>query len=291
MDTPTFTLLRALARGLHMVGSFGLYGTIFMAATLLRGHPLPALKPLAWTSLTLALLAAAAWFLLQTADFASATTLSDTIAALPIVAQDTRFGTLLLSRSAALILATLVFQFNFPRPAAALAFAAIVAESWLGHGGAMTGTIGTILLATSIAHLASSATWLGSLPALHLALKRLPPEPAARLTYNFSPLGIACVLTLILTAAIQFILLIGNPLALFTTAYGATALAKFLTLAALITLAALNRERLTPHLPATRPQLLRNINLEIALGLAALLAAGLILQLEPPTMAAMAAGS
>ena len=97
----------------------------------------------------------------------------------------------------------------------------------------------------------------------------------------------ACVAALVITASIQFLLLIGSPEALFTSAYGLVASAKILLLATLITLAARNRTRLTPNLPATRPQLLRSIHTEITLGLAVLLAAGLILQLDPPTMAAM----
>jgi putative copper resistance protein D len=83
--------------------------------------------------------------------------------------------------------------------------------------------------------------------------------------------------------------LIGRPASLFTSAYGLTALAKILGLTALIALAARNRTRLVPTLPASRARLLRSVRHEIMLGLLILLAAGLILQLEPPTMAAMAA--
>jgi hypothetical protein len=41
-------------------------------------------------------------------------------------------------------------------------------------------------------------------------------------------------------------------------------------------------------LPQTRSQLLRSINIEIALGLLAFVAGGLILQFDPPAMALMA---
>ena len=261
---------------------------MFLAATLLRRHRLPGLKPMAWINLGLALLAGFGWFLLQTADFASVQSFSDIVAATPIVAQDTRFGTLLIGRCIALLLATFFFQAGWVRPAAATAGAAIVAESWLGHGGAMSGTIGTVLFITSIAHLSAAAAWLGTLPALRLALKRLPPEAAQNLAHNYSPLGIACVVTLIVTAAVQYVLLIGRPAALVTSAYGLTASVKILLLLGLIALATLNRTRFTPTLPQTRPQLLQSINAEIALGLLAFLAAGLILQLEPPAMALMA---
>jgi putative copper resistance protein D len=151
----------------------------------------------------------------------------------------------------------------------------------------MAGCVGTILLVTSIAHLCAAAAWLGALPALRLALKNIPLEQARSLAERFSPIGVACVITLMLTAAVQYAVLIGKPAALLNSAYGLTAFVKILLLAGLVVLAARNRTRFTPGLPATRPQLLRSIDVEIALGLLALLAAGLLLQLEPPTMTGM----
>jgi putative copper resistance protein D len=44
---------------------------------------------------------------------------------------------------------------------------------------------------------------------------------------------------------------------------------------------------LVPALPVTRPALRRAIGAEILLGLLALLAAGILLQLAPPAMASM----
>jgi copper resistance protein D len=290
MGSVDWMLLRGIVRGLQMVGSFVTFGTLFLAATLLYREYLPGLRPIAWTGLAAALAFGVAWFLLQTADFASASSFSDVVAALPIVADNTRFGELLIGRCGALLLATLCFQVGWPRLAALIAFGAIVAESWLGHGGAMTGTIGTILLITSIVHLSSGAMWLGALPALRLAIKRLPVNAAAIVARRFSPIGIACVMSLVVSAAIQYWLLIGRPAALFTTGYGFVAFVKILLLVGLVILAAINRERLTPKLPLTRPWLLRSINAELVLGLLVLVAAGVILQLEPPTMAHMAMG-
>jgi putative copper resistance protein D len=152
----------------------------------------------------------------------------------------------------------------------------------------MSGTLGTLLFVTAIVHLAAAATWLGTLPVLRLALKCLPQEAAQGLAQRYSPLGIACVAILIVTATVQYFVLIGRPAALVTSAYGLTASVKILLLIALIVLAACNRTRYTPALPQTRPQLLRSINAEIVLGVLTLLAAGLILQLEPPAMAMMA---
>jgi len=284
MDSLAWMLLRGAFRGASVAGAFCGFGTMFLAATLLRRHDLRGLRAIAWVSLSLALGAGLGWFLLQTADFASAQSLSDVIGAIPIVAQDTRFGNLLLARSAALILATMLFQAKLVRPAMLIAAGAVIAESWLGHGGAMADVTGHILLAVSIAHLFAGAAWLGALPALRLAIKTLPEPDARRLGQDFSPLGIACVVTLLATATIQYILLIGRPAALFTTAYGLTASAKILLLIGLITLAARNRQVLVPGLPAARSALLRSIDVEIMVGLAVLIAAGVILQFEPPGM-------
>ena len=289
MGGPAWILLRGALRGLHIAGSFSAFGTILLSATLLSGHqPVPNLKPLAWASLGLALLAGLGWFLLQTADFASAQNFSDILSAIPIVAQDTRFGAILLGRCAALILATFCFQAGWPRIAALIAFCTVIAESWLGHGGAMSGTIGTLLLITSIAHLTAAASWLGTLPALYLAIKHGPANTAQSLAQKYSALGIASVATLILTGTIDYWFLIGRPAALITSAYGLTASLKTLLLLALLILATLNRTGFTPNLPTATPNFLRSITLEIALGLLTLLAAGLILQLEPPAMAMMA---
>jgi putative copper resistance protein D len=288
MDGPAWILLRALARGLNIAGSFTNFGTMFLAAALCS-PPFPTgLKKLAWASLAVALLSGAVWFLLQTGDFASAQNLHDVLFAIPIVAGDTRFGAILLGRAAALCLATLLFQAGFRRLAALAGFSAVLAEAWLGHGGAMSGPVGWMLLITSFAHLTSAAAWLGALPALVLVVECLPAEAGATLLRKFSTVGVVCVATLIVTATIQYRVLIGGVGALFTSAYGLTASLKILLLLVLIALAARNRLVLTPALPASKASLLRSIRWEIAFGLLVLLAAALILQLEPPAMAAMA---
>jgi len=155
----------------------------------------------------------------------------------------------------------------------------------------MIGRVGDLLLIASIVHLASGGAWLGSLPALRLALKHLPIAQAARAAQKFSPIGIACVLGITLSAAVQFICLVCRPASLFNNGYGLIVCAKILLLLALIALAVANRTRLTPALATgaepARTQLVRNLATEIVLGLVILLAAGFLLQLTPPTMALM----
>jgi putative copper export protein len=153
----------------------------------------------------------------------------------------------------------------------------------------MEGLLGAVLLATSIVHLAAAAIWLGSLPALWFAIKNLPAEAAALLARHFFPIGIGCVALITVTAGIQYFFLIGQPADFISTGYGLIASFKIVGLVSLVTLAAINRTRFTPRLPASRPQLLRSINAEIVIGLFTLLAAGLILQFAPPAMAMMTA--
>ncbi|MBU6418720.1 MAG: CopD family protein [Proteobacteria bacterium] len=94
-------------------------------------------------------------------------------------------------------------------------------------------------------------------------------------------------LLLLATGFLQYLLLIGRVSAFFTTGYGEAALVKLVLFGALIALAARNRWRFMPVLPASRAVLLRAITIESALGLLVLLVAGVLMQLSPPVMAAM----
>ncbi len=287
--------LRAIARGLHMAGSFSLFGTCVVAAILLPREIPPvlarSLKFLAWGSFLLLAASGALWFVLETADMAGAQDFSDVWSALPLVADQTRFGELLIGRSFLLLIAALSFEFGYKRIATALSGAAVVAEAWLGHGGAMTGATGNFLLLSSICHLASGSAWLGSLPALRAGIRTLPIAQAAQLTRNFSPIGMACVAGLILSAIVQYMFLIGGPGALLNNTYGLTASFKILCLITLVALASFNRTRLTPKLGLSQENarhiLLRSIGAEIFVGFLVLLAAGFLIQQTPPAMALM----
>ncbi len=274
-----------------MAANFSLFGTLGLSAVLLPPGRIRGIALLAWASFLVLSLTGSAWFILQAADMSGARDWDDVWTALPIVAGSTRFGTLLIGRLAAAALAILLFQCGFKRWAALAAGAAVAAEAWLDHGGAMAGGVGNILLVSAIIHLVCGGTWLGALPALRLALGRLPLAEAAHLAARFSPIGIACVAGMMVSAVVQYIYLIGSPAALFQSAYGLTVAFKILLLAFLVALAAVNRTLFTPQLAAgqqlARARLLRSVSAEIALGLCALLAAGWLLQLTPPTMALM----
>ncbi len=287
--------LRAIARGLHMAGSFSLFGTSGVAAVLLPRDIPPALarsqKIMAWSSFFLLAAAGLLWFILETVDMAGAQDVSDVWDALPLVAGQTRFGELLIGRGFLFLLAALSFHLGYKRIAAVLAGAAVVAEAWLGHGGAMTGAIGNVLLVASICHLACGGAWLGSLPALRASICSLPLAQAAQLARNFSPIGMVCVLGLIVSATVQYVFLIGSPAELFNNGYGLTASFKILCLISLVALASVNRNRLTPRLRSAdetdRRTVLHSIGAEILVGLLVLLAAGALIQQTPPAMALM----
>ena len=130
MDETTQLVLRGICRGLHLAGYFTAFGAMFLAVALLRGVVARGLKRVVWAGFALAFLAGTAWFLLQTAYFASAQDFADVFAALPLVAQDTRFGGLLLGRLAVLFLAVLLFQANRQRLAALFGFGVTWRRRW-----------------------------------------------------------------------------------------------------------------------------------------------------------------
>ena len=283
MDSSVWMVLRGLSRGLHLAGYFAAFGAALFGAVIM---PVPGLRRLAWCGFAVALAAGLVWFWLQTADFASTSSPSAVLAALPLVVGYTRFGWLTLARLAVLLLAMLCVQGRRWRLAAALAGLGVLGESWLGHGAAMSGVEGWFLFVCSLAHISAAAAWLGTLPALALGLcSGVSPMALAQ---RYSRLGMLCVAAILVTAFLQYLLLIGRVSAFFTTGYGEAALLKLVLFGALIALAARNRWRLTPALPASRVALLRATLWETALGLLVLLVAGVLMQLSPPVMTAMA---
>jgi putative copper resistance protein D len=275
-------VFRGLARGLSMAGFYTVFGTAYLSATLLRSRRVT-LGWLVAAGLVLALTASAAWYLLQTQDFASAANWPDELAALPIVATASAAQRPSSSMPNRVSVAAALWGLGARRLAAGLAFACAVAESWLGHGGAMGGTTGDVLLVTSVAHVGAGAVWLGALPALAVALRALPDTEALRLARDFSPIGIGCVALLLLTAAVQYVMLIWRPDTLLTSDYGRSALVKLVLFAGLIAIAVANR-LLTRAFPFGRDRLLANIWVEVGAGLCLLLAAGMIVQFAPPAM-------
>ncbi len=136
-----------------------------------------------------------------------------------------------------------------------------------------------------------AAYWVGSFWPLIMALRTEPIAEAARLTRRFSRLAIGGVGLLIVSGAGLTVLQIPTPTAVLTTAYGQTWLCKMLAVGGLLTLAGLNRLRLTPALDdggaAAARALRRSIWAEVTVATVVLLVTS-ALALSPPPRASLA---
>ncbi|HEX7327726.1 MAG TPA: copper homeostasis membrane protein CopD [Casimicrobiaceae bacterium] len=146
-----------------------------------------------------------------------------------------------------------------------------------GHAVAAQGAERVLRVGADALHLLAAGAWLGALPGLAgtaaAASGSASPEAidaAARATRRFSVLGIVCVATLIATGIVNAWFLVGSRLALIGTSYGHWLLAKLALFAAMIAIAAYNRQRLSPRIGAgdrfALGQLARNARVELALG-------------------------
>ncbi|AEG71065.1 copper homeostasis membrane protein CopD [Ralstonia solanacearum] len=138
---------------------------------------------------------------------------------------------------------------------ASLGAAALATVAWAGHGAMDDGTRGGLHLASDIVHLLAAGAWVGALFAFVILSKEAreaSPEAAERLgraSNGFAHIGTMIVATLVLTGAVNYLLIMG-PTAegLLTTAYGGLLLAKLALFALMLVLAAANRYRLSPRL-------------------------------------------
>jgi putative copper resistance protein D len=174
----------------------------------------------------------------------------------------------------------------------ALAAALAATLAWAGHAGATQGDEGKIHLVSDALHLVAASAWLGALPPLALLYARAKDDRAwldiARAaTRRFSWLGIGCVGTLLATGVVNSWFLVGGIPGLLGTPYGRLLLLKLALFAAMVSVAAINRQLLTPQLhagvapTAALRRLRRNALIETTLGLAILTIVG-ALGAEPP---------
>lgn len=223
-----------------------------------------------------------------------------TPAVLGTVLRSTLFGQLWIARAALLaLLSAWVF-----RPASqqkrgysdaiglVLAWAFAIALAWVGHAAAVEGLEGDILLGSQIAHLAATAGWLGGLPPLGvvLALSRNRPTMlafAAAAARRFSPLGMICVATLVLSGIVNSWILVGTIPGLLGTTYGLILLIKLALVGGMLILAAINRAVLTPGSGVEPRRAVRvletTVTLETALGVGVLVAVGALSASTPAT--------
>jgi copper resistance protein D len=152
----------------------------------------------------------------------------------------------------------------------------------VGHAAAGSDSEGWAHLGADFLHLVAAAAWLGSLLPLALILNAacakadaLSIEIARIATLRFSSLGMASVGTLVITGIVNSWFLVGDIDALINTTYGRLLSLKVLLFLTMLSIAAVNRLRLTPGLdhedgeisPAVLQRLRNNALLEGILGL------------------------
>jgi putative copper resistance protein D len=283
--------VRAIERGLHLAASFSVFGAILFRTVLAR----PVVKHLSnkaaerfdractglvWFSAEVALFAAAAWLLMQGAYMSLSDTVGGTFEAIPAVLFGTTFGQLLLFRLLLLGAAVAAFRMSRRGPWAGTALllsgASVALHAGSGHGAAMEGGFGTLLTVALALHLTAAGAWLGSLVPLVLLLRDAPETAIDMARRRFAPFGLACVMTLAVTALFQGQTIIGGWEELWQTEYGLWAVTKTLLFALLLVFAAANQFLLASA------QLRISVALEAAAGLLAVLAASILVNLPPP---------
>jgi putative copper resistance protein D len=287
--------LVAFAAGVALFGAplFVLYG-------LPKDEAGPArLKPLLTAAALATAMAAAAALVLQTGQMAGDPAAGLDPATLRDVLVGGGFGTSILARLGAGLLAfVLLLTLHARRQAWALAAGlgvlALGALAWSGHGAADEGTAGLVHASADVVHLLAAGTWLGALLGFGLLLAARPHEAAALKALHgalrgFAGVGSAVVATLIASGLINSWFLVG-PRHLGDVA---TSLWGQLLLLKLLSFAAINRYRLTPRLaaamagdPATAlGALRRSLALEASVGLAVLALVAALGVLAPPASA------
>ena len=256
-----------------------------------------------WLGLLVGMVSGAAWLILlagRIRGLAPAATLSQGVAW--IVLTQTRFGETWQVRSVlAALLAASMFALNRGSPnnqrwlravSIILAASLVGALAWAGHGAATPDAIGDVQLTADVLHLVAAGIWIGGLLPLTAMLVTARRQGgvrsiaiAAEVTRRFSVLGVASVLTVLVTGMVNTYVLAGSVPALVGTPYGRLLLVKIGLFIGMVSIAAFNRQGLTPRLasvPAAQTSmalgalaaLVRNSVAELALGLAILVVVG-----------------
>lgn len=283
----------ALVRGIHFAATLLAAGTVsfivLVAAPCLRpGQDAALLRRLSlivWAALAGSVLSGLVWLVLVAANVLDIPLADAWLGFWPVVT-DTRYGEVASLRLAVAIVLGLLMAlppWRVLQLAAAVALAGLLA--FTGHAGATPGATGWFHLASDLLHLLAATAWLGGLPAFVLLLAATDTNfgPAGgafvrRATARFSVLGIASVGVLMASGLINSGELLGGPADLLATAYGRVLALKIALFATMVAIAAVNRFRLTPRLPAPAAigALRRNGLIETALGLGVLLLVGVL---------------
>ena len=305
-----------IARGFHMTATLLLVGTLafrcFVVAPAFWAKPGAAIEEslrirltqIIWAALAVAMVSAAAWLVFLAGEIggvSAADAMSKGLAR--TVLTQTEFGdTWMLRAEMASLLAVLLLV---PRPNRVIAFAADVvctmlaaavagSVAWAGHAAATEGADGTIHLTSDALHLVAAGAWLGALWPLAILLgsARRASDPlsvavAHQATRHFSILGMISVATILATGVINTYETLGTLAFSLGTDYNRLLLVKVGLFLAMLVIATVNRQRLTPllsdereHVRAMR-QLRRNSLIETGLGLLILAIVAVLGRLPP----------
>ncbi|WP_266019407.1 CopD family protein [Brucella intermedia] len=221
------------------------------------------------------------WVPLQFSLLSGANSFSDAFAFLTSGLLGTAFGIASCLRALAIVLAALLLPYAIKSQAIRiLLFLIIVLALGLQIGMGHAAAAETIWLPLAVsAHVIAGALWFGSLPQLYLLL-RVSRDEGLQAAQRFSLYGVVFVSFLIVGATIAGWLLTGGLLGLVGTTYGRIMIVKIALLAAMLTLAALNRFWLSRDGSSGRG-LSYALILEGTIGLVVFLAASL-LATQPP---------
>ena len=139
----------------------------------------------------------------------------------------------------------------------------LVLGSFVFTGHTVTAAPRILLAALLAVHVLAASFWLGALAPLHQLARRMAPVPLAGLLAEFSRLAVLLVPLLALAGIAIGCLLLPDVGAL-KSPYGMLLCAKVLLFAALMGLAALNRQRLTPALAQGSPSAARVLRRSLA---------------------------
>lgn len=178
-----------------------------------------------------------------------------------MVLTSTAVGRAWIARIAALAVCTAAIIALRRRPdarfatVAGAASVALVTAAWAGHGAMDDGLRGYVHLALDALHLIAAGAWVGALAAFVLMSAKRHESAARKVeTLNrtakgFAHIGTLIVLTLLITGAVNYLLIVGPTVqGLLTTRYGELLVAKLTVFVLMLGLAAVNRFLLSPRL-------------------------------------------
>lgn len=294
----------------------GLRAIQYGAAALLFGLPAfliyssRATKPLSlawprpalfWAAVALALAAPAA-LIAHTAMMAGSLSEALKPSSLGMMVTGMGLGMALAVRSVAALLAVAAIAMIRPGPrlgwvCASLGLVVSASFAWTGHGAATEGPGHGLHLASDILHAVAASIWVGALAAFAALVVYRPREPSmqdralARALAGFASVGTFAVAVLVLTGLVNSVFLVGwsGFWTLTDTAYGRWFVLKLVLFSLMLSLAAINRFRLTPAFEVAGADsgpvaghLRRSLVVEFALSLAVLMVVAVMGTLAPP---------